>query len=105
MTGVVVLSSALSKLTAGLKQLNLSKNSLSAKGEHTHMHAHTHTHIILQYTQSQMSVLMFVCVFVVSGVNSLAQSFSPNTLTQLNLSGNTLKGEDISVGTHTHTVV
>ncbi|XP_056597921.1 F-actin-uncapping protein LRRC16A isoform X2 [Triplophysa dalaica] len=58
--GVVVLSSALSKLTAGLKQLDLSKNSLSAKG-----------------------------------VNSLAQCFSPNTLTQLNLSGNTLKGEDI----------
>ncbi|XP_057197350.1 F-actin-uncapping protein LRRC16A-like [Triplophysa rosa] len=35
--GVVVLSSALSKLTAGLKQLDLSKNSLSTKGEHTHM--------------------------------------------------------------------
>ncbi|XP_052439348.1 F-actin-uncapping protein LRRC16A [Carassius gibelio] len=58
--GAVVLSSALSKLTPGLKQLDLSKTSLSAKG-----------------------------------VNVLAQCFSSTSLTHLNLSGNTLRGDDI----------
>ncbi|XP_073677636.1 F-actin-uncapping protein LRRC16A [Garra rufa] len=58
--GAVVLSSALSKLTPGLKQLDLSKNSLSAKG-----------------------------------VNVLAQCFSSTSLTHLNLSGNTLRGDDM----------
>ncbi|KAK2887796.1 hypothetical protein Q8A67_016024 [Cirrhinus molitorella] len=58
--GAVVLSSVLSKLTPGLKQLDLSKNSLSAKG-----------------------------------VNVLAQCFCSTSLTHLNLSGNTLKGDDM----------
>uniref|UniRef100_A0A671Q6E9 CARMIL C-terminal domain-containing protein n=1 Tax=Sinocyclocheilus anshuiensis TaxID=1608454 RepID=A0A671Q6E9_9TELE len=60
--GAVVLSSALSKLTPGLKQLDLSKTSLSAKG-----------------------------------VSVLAQCFGSTSLTHLNLSGNTLRGDDIPV--------
>ncbi|XP_043088842.1 F-actin-uncapping protein LRRC16A [Puntigrus tetrazona] len=74
--GAVVLSSVLSKLTPGLKQLDLSKNSLSAKG-----------------------------------VNVLAQCFGSTSLTHLNLSGNTLRGDDIphlwgflSLSNHLHTL-
>ncbi|XP_067268361.1 F-actin-uncapping protein LRRC16A isoform X2 [Chanodichthys erythropterus] len=74
--GVMFLSAALSKLTPGLKQLDLSKNSLSAKG-----------------------------------VNVLAQCFCSTSLTHLNLSGNTLKGEDmphlwsfLSQPNHLHTL-
>ncbi|XP_077096605.1 F-actin-uncapping protein LRRC16A-like [Siphateles boraxobius] len=58
--GVMFLSPALSKLTPGLKHLDLSKNSLSSKG-----------------------------------VNVLAQCFCSTSLTHLNLSGNTLRGEDM----------
>ncbi|KAI5628780.1 capping protein, Arp2/3 and myosin-I linker protein 3 isoform X1, partial [Silurus asotus] len=63
---IVSLSSPLGKLPSGLKHLNLSKNSLSAKG-----------------------------------VNLLAQSLCSNlaffnTLTHLDLSGNTLRGDDLS---------
>ncbi|XP_076862330.1 F-actin-uncapping protein LRRC16A [Brachyhypopomus gauderio] len=63
--GIAFLSSPLGKLPSGLKVLNLSKNSLSVKG-----------------------------------VNILAQSLcsSPtvfNTLTHLDLSGNTLRGDDL----------
>uniref|UniRef100_A0A671Q2N9 CARMIL C-terminal domain-containing protein n=1 Tax=Sinocyclocheilus anshuiensis TaxID=1608454 RepID=A0A671Q2N9_9TELE len=74
--GAVVLSSALSKLTPGLKQLDLSKTSLSAKG-----------------------------------VSVLAQCFGSTSLTHLNLSGNTLRGDDIphlwsflSQSNHLHTL-
>ncbi|XP_067280931.1 F-actin-uncapping protein LRRC16A [Pseudorasbora parva] len=74
--GVMFLSLALSKLTPGLKHLDLSKNSLSAKG-----------------------------------VNVLAQCFCPTSLTHLNLSGNTLRGEDmphlwsfLSQPNHLHTL-
>ncbi|KAM9496591.1 F-actin-uncapping protein LRRC16A isoform 1-T1 [Clarias gariepinus] len=64
--GIASLSSPLARLPSGLKHLNLSKNSLSAKG-----------------------------------VNILAQSLCSNpivfnTLTHLDLSGNTLKGDDLS---------
>ncbi|MCI4381517.1 hypothetical protein PGIGA_G00252760 [Pangasianodon gigas] len=63
--GIVSLSSPLGKLPSGLKHLNLSKNSLSAKG-----------------------------------VNILAQSLCSNssffnTLIHLDLSGNTLRGDDL----------
>ncbi|XP_056335356.1 F-actin-uncapping protein LRRC16A [Danio aesculapii] len=58
--GVVALSSALSKRTPGLTHLDLSKNSLSAKG-----------------------------------VNVLAQCFCSTSLKHLNLSGNTLRGDDM----------
>ncbi|KAF5894844.1 F-actin-uncapping protein LRRC16A-like, partial [Clarias magur] len=64
--GIASLSSPLARLPSGLKHLNLSKTSLSAKG-----------------------------------VNILAQSLCSNpivynTLTHLDLSGNTLKGDDLS---------
>ncbi|KAG7324560.1 hypothetical protein KOW79_012576 [Hemibagrus wyckioides] len=64
--GVASLSSPLGKISSGLKHLNLSKNSLSAKG-----------------------------------VNILAQSLCSNssffnTLTHLDLSGNTLRGDDLT---------
>ncbi|XP_073787400.1 F-actin-uncapping protein LRRC16A isoform X2 [Danio rerio] len=58
--GVMALSSALSKRTPGLTHLDLSKNSLSAKG-----------------------------------VNVLAQCFCSTSLKHLNLSGNTLRGDDM----------
>ncbi|KAK3526355.1 hypothetical protein QTP70_024636 [Hemibagrus guttatus] len=63
--GIASLSSPLGKLSSGLKHLNLSKNSLSAKG-----------------------------------VNILAQSLCSNssffnTLSHLDLSGNTLRGDDL----------
>ncbi|GAA6093266.1 F-actin-uncapping protein LRRC16A-like isoform X2 [Tachysurus ichikawai] len=65
--GIASLSSPLGKLPSGLKHLNLSKNSLSAKG-----------------------------------VNILAQSLCSNssffnTLTHLDLSGNTLRGDDLPI--------
>ncbi|GAB1298011.1 F-actin-uncapping protein LRRC16A [Apodemus speciosus] len=68
--GVSSLSIQFAKLPKGLKHLNLSKTSLSPKGQK-------------------------------SGVNSLCQSLSANpltasTLTHLDLSGNALRGDDLS---------
>ncbi|XP_060771302.1 F-actin-uncapping protein LRRC16A isoform X2 [Neoarius graeffei] len=63
--GILSLSSPLGKLPSGLKHLNLSKNSLSAKG----------VNILAQSLCSNSSIF--------------------NTLTHLDLSGNTLRGDDV----------
>ncbi|KAF5925104.1 hypothetical protein HPG69_008781 [Diceros bicornis minor] len=84
--GVSSLSSQFAKLPKGLKHLNLSKTSLSPKGF---------------LADFRIEGKLSLDLLVVAGVNSLSQSLSANpltatTLTHLDLSGNVLRGDDLS---------
>lgn len=79
----------------GLKHLNLSRTSMSPKGEHTEAQR------CKLYSCSEL-YFMSICLLFLAGVNSLCQALCANpavasTLTHLDLSGNSLRGDDLPV--------
>ncbi|KAF7245232.1 F-actin-uncapping protein LRRC16A [Varanus komodoensis] len=96
--GVSSLSVQFAKLPKGLTQLNLSRTSLSPKEQEVAQFFTKSVCADALWNTPKADVDRFV-----TGVNSLSQSLSANqllatTLTHLDLSGNVLRGDDLSVG-------